>query len=366
MSERQQMDALVEDLQRQTQKYEERLEDISTDLETTLQAKKRLQNELEDYRSQRATDLEDKEALMEQTRKKYQGELTSLTNELEIERDHVLHARGENGRLRDELEELRSKWDDEVLNSSTWAKEKSRLEVALQGLSTSRDEAVDAHNDAQSKIVELLGQVRGLRTNVDDVASERDLLVKEKKGLETRLAEAAERLDNLSKDGSPSKRDVASADREVLDLKSKLAHQEDIATAAVGKMRRAEALAQEAQKDIAIERDTSVQLHKDKASLEKSLKELQLRCIDFETKSYSSGSQDVRFLHGRIQEVSTFHLPACVKIQRLTNPIAARNPARESRKDPQHRSPLRPHGRSHRQGSASTARPQGQDRADAH
>jgi myosin protein heavy chain len=311
MSERQQMDALVEDLQRQTQKYEERLEDISTDLETTLQAKKRLQNELEDYRSQRATDLEDKEALMEQTRKKYQGELTSLTNELEIERDHVLHARGENGRLRDELEELRSKWDDEVLNSSTWAKEKSRLEVALQGLSTSRDEAVDAHNDAQSKIVELLGQVRGLRTNVDDVAAERDLLVKEKKGLETRLAEAVERLDNLSKDGSPSKRDVASADREVLDLKSKLAHQEDIATAAVGKMRRAEALAQEAQKDIAIERDTSVQLHKEKASLEKSLKELQLRCIDFETKSYSSGSQDVRFLHGRIQEVSTFH-PRCM------------------------------------------------------
>jgi myosin protein heavy chain len=305
MSERQQMDALVEDLQRQTQKYEERLEDISTDLETTSQAKKRLQNELEDYRSQRASDLEDKESLMEQTRKKYQGELTSLTNELEIERDHVLHARGENGRLRDELEELRSKWDDEVLNSSTWAKEKSRLEVALQGLSTSRDEAVDAHNDAQSKIVELLGQVRGLRTSVDDFAAERDLLVKEKKGLENRLAEAAERLDNLSREGSPAKRDVATADREVLDLKSKLAHQEDIATAAVGKMRRAEALAQEAQKDIVNERETSVQLHKDKASLEKSLKELQLRCIDLETKSYSSGSQDVRFLHGRIQELET-------------------------------------------------------------
>ena len=28
----------------------------------------------------------------------------------------------ENSRLREELEDLRSKWDDEVLNSSTWAK----------------------------------------------------------------------------------------------------------------------------------------------------------------------------------------------------------------------------------------------------
>jgi len=304
MSERKQMDMLVEDLQRQTQQYEEKLEDVSTDLDSALQAKKRLQNELEDYRSQRAMDIEDKESSVEQTRKKYQAELAALNGELEVERDTVIHARGENGRLRDELEELRSKWDDEVLNSSTWAKEKSRLEVALQGLSDSRDEAVNAHNDAQGKIVDLLGQVRGLRTHVDDVAAERDMLVKEKKGLEARLAEAADRLEDLSKDGSPSKRNAASLDREVLDLKSKLAHQEDVAAAAVGKMRRAEGLVQEVQKDIAIAREAGVQLHREKAGLEKTAKDLQLRCIDLETKGYSSGSQDIRFLHGRVQEVS--------------------------------------------------------------
>lgn len=303
MSERKQMDSLVEDLQRQTQQYEEKLEDLSADLDGALQAKKRLQNELEDYRSQRAMDIEDKESYMEQTRKKYQSELSTLTNELELERNSVIHARSENGHLRDELEELRTKWDDEVLNSSTWAKEKSRLEVALQGLSDSRDEAVDAHNEAQSKIVELLGQVRGLRTNVDDVAAERDLLVKEKKGLEARLSEAASRLEELSKTGSPAKRDAASVDREVLELKSDLAHQEDVAAAAVGKMRRAEALAQEVQKDIANERETSVQLHREKAALEKGLKDMQLRCIDLETKGYSSGSQDVRFLTTRVQEL---------------------------------------------------------------
>jgi myosin protein heavy chain len=303
MSERKQMDTLVEDLQRQVQQYEERVEDVSTDLDSALQAKKRLQNELEDYRSQRAMDIEDKESSLEQTRKKYQSELAALSNELEIERDNVIHARGENGRLRDELEELRSKWDDEVLNSSTWAKEKSRLEIALQSLSDSRDEAVNAHNDAQSKVVELLGQVRGLRTNIDDVAAERDMLAKEKKGLETRLAEAAERLEDLSSSGSPSKRSAALSDRQVLELKAKLAQQEDIAAAAVGKMRRAEALAQEVSKDIASERDSSVRLHREKAALEKTVKDLQLKCIELEAKGYSSGSQDVRYLHGRVQEV---------------------------------------------------------------
>lgn len=314
MSERKEMDMLVEDLQRQTQQYEEKIEDVSTDLESALQAKKRLQNELEDYRSQRATALEDKESSTEQTRKKYQNELATLNNELEIERDNVIHARAENDRLRDDLDELRGKWDDEVLNSSTWSKEKSRLEVALQSLSDSRDEAVSAHNDAQSKVVDLLGQVRGLRANVDDITAERDVLVKEKKSLETRVSEAAERLEDLSRSGSPSKRDAAALDREMLDLRARLAHQEDVSAAAVGKMRRAEGLVQEVQKDISNARETSVQLHREKAHLEKALKDLQLKYIDLETKGYSSGSQDVRFLHGRVQEVSSGQPPPNLSI----------------------------------------------------
>jgi myosin protein heavy chain len=306
MAERNQMDGMVEDLQRQTQQWEERIEDLSADLDGALQAKKRLQNELEDYRSQRAMDIEDTETSMEQTRKKYQSELSTITHELDLERENVIYIREENGRLREEIEELRNKWDDEVLNSSTWAKEKSRLEITLQDISNSRDEAANAHNEAQGKIVSLLSQVRSLRTSVDDVAAERDNLLNEKRGLEARLQEAAGRLEDLARGESPTMRHAASVDRELLDLKSGLAQQEDIAAAAVGKMRRAEALAQELQKDIVAERETSVQLHKDKAALEKTAKELQLRLIDLETKAYSSStSQDVKFLHGRIQDVST-------------------------------------------------------------
>ena len=98
---------------------------------------------------------------------------------------------------------------------------------------------------------------------------------------------------------------AASSDQELLRLKSSLAEQEDIAAAAVGKMRRSDALAQEVQREVVAERETNVQLHKEKATLEKTVKDLQLKLVDLETKGYSSGNrQDVRFLHGRIQEVS--------------------------------------------------------------
>ena len=305
MAERKQMDNLVEDLQRQTQSCEERIEDLSADLDGAVQAKKRLQHELEDYRSQRAMDIEDKEMSMEQTRRKYQMELSTLTNDVELERENVIFERQENSRLRDELEELRGKWDDEVLNSSTWAKEKSRMELTLQDLAKSRDEAATAHNDAQSKVVNLLSQVRQLRSSVDDVSAERDLLVKEKRGLEARLHEAGERLEDLARGESPSMRNAAGMDRDLLDLKTKLAQQEDVSAAAVEKMRRAEAMAMEVQKEMAAEREKNVDLYRDKSGLEKQLKETQLRCVDLETKGMSSaGGKDVRFLSGRIGEVS--------------------------------------------------------------
>ncbi|KAL9130423.1 MAG: hypothetical protein Q9217_001390 [Psora testacea] len=303
MAERKQMDSLVEDMQRQNQSFEARVEDLAADLESALQAKKRLQHELEDYRSQRAIDVEDKEITMEQTRRKYQNEFSTLTNELEIERENVLHARSEATRLRDELEDLRSKWDDEVLNSSAWAKEKSRLEMTLQDLSSSREEAVGAHNEAQSKIVSLLSQVRNLRSSMDDVAAERDLLQKEKRSLETRLAAAGDRLEDLARGESPSMRNAAGMDRELLELKSQLAQQQDIAAAAVGKMRKADALSTEMQKDIVAERETNVTLQKEKAGLDKAVKDLQGRVVDLETKGFPSASQDVRFLNGRVQEL---------------------------------------------------------------
>jgi myosin protein heavy chain len=308
MSERKRMDATIEDLQRSDQRLEEKLEDMSTDLEAITQAKKRLQHELEDYRNQRAMDIEDKESSMEQTRKKYQAEFATLTKELDLAREEKLFKQAEITRLRDELDELRSKWDDEVLNSSTWSKEKSRLEATLSDIVASRDEAVNAHNEAQGKIVNLLSQVRSLRASVDDVTAERDTLLREKRSVEARLEEAKAGLEELAKGDSPSLRNAANIDREILELKSELAQHQDIAAAAVEKMRRAEALAAEMQKDITVERETSADLQKQKAALEKSLNEVQLKLIDLETKGYPTASQDIKFLHKRIQEVRNYTL----------------------------------------------------------
>ena len=306
MAERQKLDNQIEDLQRQNQRLDEKVEDISTDLEAALQSKKRLQHELEDYRSQRAMDIEDKESSMEQTRKKYQAEFATLTKELDLAREEKLYKQTEITRLREELDDLRSKWDDEVLNSSTWSKEKARMEATLSDVSASREEAANAHSEAQGKVVSLLSQVRTLRTSVDEITAERDRLMREKRNVESRLEEAKAGLDGLARGDSASLRDAANMDKEVLELKSNLAKQEDIATAAVEKMRRSEALVAEMQKEVVAERENNSAVLSQKATVERTLNEAQLKLVDLETKGFSSASQDIKFLHKRIQEVSRY------------------------------------------------------------
>ena len=60
-----------------------------------LQAKKRLQHEIEDYRNRREIELEDKEGSIEQMRKKFQTEAAQYLKDVEAEREALVAARSE-------------------------------------------------------------------------------------------------------------------------------------------------------------------------------------------------------------------------------------------------------------------------------
>ncbi|KAK6359881.1 hypothetical protein TWF696_001010 [Orbilia brochopaga] len=303
IAERQQTEAMFEDMQRENQRYEEKIEDLQADLTDALQAKKRLQHEIEDYRNRREIELEDKEGSIEQMRKKFQTEASQYIKDLEAEREALVAARSDNQRLREEVDEMRVKWEDELLNSNTATKERARLEVKLADMTTSHEQAVSAHNEIQTRLVSLLSQNRTLRESVEAAHAERDQLQKDKKAIEQRLSDASRRLEELANGDSSSVRVAAGMDREILDLKTSLAQQEDVAAAAVDKMRRSDALAAELQRDLAQQRDENADLHKEKSTLERSVRDLQLKVMDMETKSYTTGSKDVKMLHSRIQEL---------------------------------------------------------------
>ena len=90
-------------------------------------------------------------------------------------------------------------------------------------------------------------------------------LLREKLQLENRLQNFNE-SDLFSHDKNPE-RHPGVLEKKIVDLKSELAEKQDAAAAAIEKMHRAEKIATEAQKEIAAERQSIVQLHKDKVCL---------------------------------------------------------------------------------------------------
>ena len=106
------------------------------------------------------------------------------------------------------------------------------MDIMLQDVTTSRDEAVSAHNEAQSKVVSLLSQVRTLRTSVDDVTAERDMLLTEKKTLETQKKKA---LEDKKAFKERNANDNAPNSEETLNRDSEMLHDEDDGQVSDGK-----------------------------------------------------------------------------------------------------------------------------------
>jgi myosin protein heavy chain len=147
------------------------------------------------------------------------------------------------------------------------------MEVQYKLLSESFEEAVSANREAQSQQVTLLSQNRSLRTryhilnilltnSLEQAEELRANLLREKLQLENKLENLNE-SGIFSHDSNPE-RHPGLLEKKIVDLKSELAEKQDAAAAATEKMRRAEMVASDAQKEIAAERQSIVQLHKDK------------------------------------------------------------------------------------------------------
>jgi myosin heavy chain 9/10/11/14 len=104
---------------------------------------------------------------------------------------------------------------------------------------------------------------------LEQAESVRAELLREKLQLQNKLQNLNE-SDLFSHETNPN-RHPGLLEKKIVDLKSELAEKRDAAAAAIEKMRRAEMMAAEAQKEIAAERQSIVQLHKDKVCLNRDL-----------------------------------------------------------------------------------------------
>ncbi|KAE9393608.1 hypothetical protein BT96DRAFT_215821 [Gymnopus androsaceus JB14] len=293
----------------------------STDL---VELNQRLAEELEDEKTQHQKDLEEHVFASDQTRKKYQGtnftcllvtrssrtvdlaELAQLSEELQSQRDTLTRLREDNRKIRSDYDELQLRFDDEVYSSGGWRKEKERLETKILDVSKAYDASNAAQTEQQSQIVALHSQVRELRGVLDDVEADRALLQKARRALQAELEGI--KLDHVDTHKMSTDQQFQRLLLEKQDLERSLDEQEDRVVNAFDRMKKAESFANECQIELGKVRVDNSELDRINANLENQVKELNVRIIDLETKSYASSSRPAtlsRKADSRIEEITS-------------------------------------------------------------
>ncbi|KAH9994666.1 nonmuscle myosin heavy chain b [Russula vinacea] len=252
-------------------------------------------------------DLAERDFTADQTRKKYQAELAQLSEELQSQRDSITKLREELRKARSDNDELSLRYDDEVYNGAAWKKERERLETKIADLSRAYESSIAAQAEQQSQIVALHSQVRELRSVLNDAEADRALLQKARRGLQAELETI--KMDTVDVTKINSDRELQTLQLKNQDLERALEETGDRVEMAFERMKKAELHAQECQVELGKVRVENSELDKLNANLEKQLKELNLRIIDLETKSYSRNPQSssaptIRRLESRIEELT--------------------------------------------------------------
>lgn len=251
--------------------------------------------------------------------------LTLFPTELQSQRESISKLREELRKARSDNDELCLRYDDEVYNGAAWKKERERLETKIADLSRACDSSMAAQAEQQSQIVALHSQVRELRSVLNDAEADRALLQKARRGLQAELETI--KMDAVDATRINSGRELQTLQLKNLDLERALEEATDRVDMAYDRMKKAEVHAQECQVELGTVRVENSELDKlnvshcqrhatepltlfpGQANLEKQLKELNLRIVDLETRSYSRNPQSssaatIRRLESRIEELN--------------------------------------------------------------
>ncbi|KAG1740928.1 P-loop containing nucleoside triphosphate hydrolase protein [Suillus lakei] len=252
-------------------------------------------------------DLAERDFAADQTRKKYQAaELAQLSEEMQAQRDTMTRLREDNRKIHSDYDELQLRFDDEVYNGGAWNREKDRMETKIADLTKAFESSTTAQSDQQAQIVSLHSQVRELRSVLNDAEADRAMLQKARRSLQAELEGI--KLDHVDATKMTSDREMQKLQLKKQDLERSLEEQEDRVAMAFDRLKRAEAHANESQLELDRTRVENTELDRMNAQLEKQVKDLNVRVVDLETKSYTNSphpSSTVRQLQSRIDELTT-------------------------------------------------------------
>lgn len=285
-------------LQSQIQQLEDKLEDSTIDLTHAREAHKRLTKELQDFKDRRLQDSSDMETSLTSMRERYKDEIRIISEELEKEKHKNGDLETETRHLQHELDMLKVRNNFDTLDPS-WSSFKSQLEDKIQELTKANEEAVLSHQDSQRRVGTLLSQIRTLRTTMEEITTNRDQLVEEKRVLERRLNDVSQQFEELAQ--APGVHSSLGSSDEMNEMRANLRQQTEAATTAAERLKAVESSKVELQRQLENERQKLEAMASERSVFDKENKDLHLKVVDLEAQLIGVKNYDAKFL---VQKVS--------------------------------------------------------------
>ncbi|KAJ3295285.1 hypothetical protein HDU79_009472 [Rhizoclosmatium sp. JEL0117] len=302
-TDRRHLEDKVKILEAQVNDHNSKQEDDALELSDLKVSRKRLQEELLSLQERKSKEVEERDILLEQSKKKYQKEIKQLISDLDSEKVISLRAKEVNNDLEQELESVSNRFEAEMRLTAVLKKEKERLEAKVEEVIRSNGEMAERLDESVNQLLSAQSQLRDMKSNLEDSEAQRGLLEKSKKTLEARLEELCDQYSSADRSRAELTKSVMELDQKAVTLRDNLDELQDQANLAAEKLRRAEQQLVDSATDLSKERETSIELERSKVLLEKQVKELNSRVFELEAACLTSSAGSTKRLEARINEL---------------------------------------------------------------
>jgi myosin heavy subunit len=282
--------------------------------------KESLLEELHLIREETQRDLEERDRTLESLRVRFQQQVSDLNSELEAEKHSLIRIRQTNRSLEAEIEELSTKLDDELRASSSWKREKEKMEAKLNELTNSYYDGLTKTENLTEQVTKLTYQNSQLQMEFEDSQLSKQNLEKIKRQLEQKLEDIGDQFSSADKNRIAIERSLSEKGEEATKLQELLEETHEETRIINSKLRKAELAAQDSQSQLLKEQEHNAEILKEKLTLEKQIKDLNLKIVDLESTTLSNPLKGFSRLTQRFDELSAqFDMEAQEKNATLRN-----------------------------------------------
>jgi myosin protein heavy chain len=255
----------IQSLELYIKELEAKAESDATEIADFGLLQQRIQEDFQEEREKYRKEIDDIQYTLEQTRKKYEVEMSKLSEEIELDRVNMLNLQEENKKLSLKLKDFLTN------NTESYPLliegEREKLEGQIAELSQLYSDVSVSNDELQTQINNLLIEMSQLKMTLEETETQKMLLEKLKKNLEDRLDEIHQQYHDASQNKHVAEKNLSALDREVFDLKQLVEENQDAINVLNEKLRKVEASLVDSQNELTKEKEENQELIKSKVEI---------------------------------------------------------------------------------------------------